>query len=242
MNILVVNDDSINSVGLKLLVQAASQFGTVYVSAPLYEQSAKSAGITIKGPVTIKKGYNIPFSKEAIAVDGTPADSLRAGLKLFNVEFGLVLSGINEGINIASDIQYSGTVAGAFEASLFKIPAIAFSAHDIELEYIFDETVKLLDEIINHELYLDTDILNVNYPDKSFSKPLGVKLTSQGKRLQLMEYKESTKPDLYNLIYTTLNYKEEENSDINAFNDGYISVTPLKFDRTDYDKLKRILK
>ena len=242
MKILVVNDDGINALGIKILAKAASQFGQVYVSAPLNEQSAKSASISIKGPVVIKKDFNIPFAQKAIAIDGSPADAVRAGLDLFNVEFDLVLAGINNGMNIASDIQYSGTVAAAFEAAIFGIPGIAFSAHNLEHEYIFDETVKLLDEIITHQLYLETDILNINYPNESFLKPLGVKITKQGKRLQITSFKPHVKLDNYHLSYSTLNYVEERESDIIAFNDGFVSITPLKIDRTDHEKFLKIFK
>lgn len=242
MNILIVNDDGINALGIEILTKAASQFGICYVAAPLYEQSAKSASITIKGPVIIKDNFKISYAHKAIAIDGSPSDAVRAGLKFFEVDFDLVLSGINNGVNIASDIQYSGTVAAAFEAAIFGVPGIAFSAHDINLEYVFDETVKLLDEIINYQLYLETDILNINYPHRSILKPKGVKITKQGKRLQVTSFKPHTKKDHYHLTYSTINYLEHENSDYNAFNDGFVSITPLKIDRTDHKKFDKIFK
>lgn len=242
MNILVVNDDGIDAYGLSVLVKAASHHGTVYVSAPKEGQSAKSAAITIKGPIEIEEIEPLFASIRSIAVDGTPSDALRAGLKIFDVEFDLVLSGINHGFNLARDIHYSGTVAAAFEASLFGIPAMAFSVADASLPYIYDETVKLLDELIENELYKGTALLNINYPHPSFKKVLGTRITTLGKRIQHLEYVKTDKLNLYNLSHSNINVKEDESSDIRAYEEGYVSITPLKFDRTDYQKIEKTLK
>lgn len=240
MNILVVNDDGIKAEGIKILVKAASHFGTVYVAAPKEQQSAKSASITIKGPMEIEEVEPLFTSVRSIQVTGTPADSLKAGLKLFDQEFDLVLSGINHGVNLATDIHYSGTVAAAFEASLYGIPAIAFSAPDIKLPYLYDETVKLLDEIIESELYKQTAVLNINFPHVSHKKVLGTRITKMGQRIQFLEFIKSDKPNLYHLHSSDIQFKEDENSDMTAYHDGYVSITPLQFDRTDYKKIKAI--
>jgi len=240
MNILIVNDDGIGKEGLNTLVKAASYFGQVYVAAPKYQQSAMSASITIKGPIEIEEITPIYGSRRTVVVTGTPVDTLRAGLKVFDQEFDLVLSGINHGPNLATDVHYSGTVAAAYEAAINQIPAIAFSAHDINLEYVYDETVKILDEIIESQVYKKAFVLNINYPHKSFKKVQGVKITKLGMRIQHIEYVKSDKPNIYNFSYSMINYKEDDDSDIEAFNQGYVSITPLKFDRTDFDAIKRM--
>lgn len=242
MNILVVNDDGIDANGLHLLTKAASYHGNVYVSAPKVQQSAKSASITYMGQIEVEEITPIFGSVRTIVVDGTPADCVRLGLKIFEQEFDLVLSGINHGVNLAIDVQYSGTVAAAFEAAIMGFSAIAFSAADIGLPYIFDETVKLLDEIISNKLYKDTDILNVNYPHQSFKKVLGTRITKMGLRIQHSEYVKSDKPNLYRIMSSNIFVKEDELSDMTAFDQGYVSITPLKLDRTDYVKIDKLFK
>lgn len=241
MNILIVNDDGVFAEGLSILVKAASHHGNVYVAAPKNEQSAKGSSITIKGPIMIEEIEPLFGSTRTIMIDGTPSDAVRAGVKIFDQEFDLVLSGVNNGVNLATDVHYSGTVSAAFEASLMGFHAIAFSAHDINLPYIYDETVKLLDEIIENQLYKGTAVLNINYPHQMFKKVLGTKITKLGLRIQRSEYVKSDKPNLYHLVGSSINFKEDELSDMAAFNEGYVSITPLQFDRTDYKKIKTTL-
>ncbi|VEU82383.1 5'/3'-nucleotidase SurE [Acholeplasma hippikon] len=240
MNILVVNDDGIEAEGIKILVKAASHFGSVFVAAPKYQQSAMSAAISYKGTMEIEEVEPLFASARSIAVTGTPADCIKAGLKLFDQEFDLVLSGINHGVNLAKDIQYSGTVAAAMEASIYGIPAIAFSAPDIKVPYLYDETVKLLDELIETELYKNTGILNVNFPHTSFKKVQGIRVTKLGQRLQYSELMKTDKPNVYRLHASDVHFKEDEDSDMTAYYEGYVSITPMQFDRTDYKKLKNI--
>jgi 5'-nucleotidase len=121
MNILVVNDDGYQAEGLGILVRALAPFGNVYVSAPKDHQSAKSHAITIKSRIETFITEPIFGSVATLVVDGMPADATRLGLKVFNVDFDLVVSGINYGMNIAKDVLYSGTVAAALEAKVFGI-------------------------------------------------------------------------------------------------------------------------
>lgn len=241
MNILVVNDDSIHAEGIALLTKAASYYGNVFVAAPKHGQSAKSAAISIKGQIEITEVEPLFGSVRTIMVDGTPVDCVRAGMKIFDTEFDLILSGINHGVNLATDVHYSGTVAAAFEAKLYGVPAIAFSAANIELPYIYDETVKLLDELIENNLYQNTGILNVNYPAVQFKKVLGTRITKLGQRIQHSEFIKSDKPNLYHIHGSSIMFKEDEDSDITAYNEGYVSITPLQFDRTDLVKIKSIM-
>lgn len=184
-----------------------------------------------------------PFlgATRTVSISGTPADCVRAALKIFDVEMDLVVSGINYGPNLATDILYSGTIAAAFEAAISKVPAIALSAAALpEIPYLYDETVKILDEIIERQLYLKAQVLNINFPHGSFKKPLGVRLATQGKRIQHHTYIKTDKPHIYRLGYSEINFQEEDNSDIKLHREGYITITPLKVDRTDYESLKSI--
>ncbi|MDY0278585.1 MAG: 5'/3'-nucleotidase SurE, partial [Acholeplasma sp.] len=178
-----------------------------------------------------------------LAVYGTPADSVRAGLKLFNVEFDLVVSGINDGPNLARDILYSGTVGAAQEAKIQGVNAIAISADSLNIEYIYDETIKTLDEVIESEVYDFDGILNINFPRFNFEKPKGVLFTRQGRRYFHTELvKKSNHEDKYYLKGSISQFDEEEISDVWAYDNGYISITPLTLDRTNEEMLKMLSK
>jgi len=241
MNILVVNDDGYQADGLGILVRALSPFGNVYVSAPKDHQSAKSQAITIRSRIETFMTEPIFGSTATLVVDGTPADATRLGLKVFNVDFDLVISGINYGQNIATDILYSGTVAAAIEAKVLGVDAIAISAHNTHLPYLYDETIKLMDEIIEAKLYEGPGILNINFPRDTFARPKGVKITQMGQRLQHAEFIKSERPDVYHIKSSIISYQENEDSDVTAFDEGYVSITPLTINRTDFNRIKEIL-
>ena len=130
MKILVCNDDGIGSEGIFQLADALSEIGDVTVIAPISEQSAVGHSITMKVPLRYNK-YNIRNKFTGFAVDGTPADCVKFGIKnLLNEVPDVVVSGINHGANTAISIIYSGTVSAAREAAIMDCPAIAFSITD----------------------------------------------------------------------------------------------------------------
>lgn len=241
MNILVVNDDGYQAEGLKILVSALAPFGNVYVSAPKDHQSAKSHAITIRSRIETFMTDPIFGSNGTLVVDGTPADATRLGLKVYNIDFDLVVSGINYGQNIAKDILYSGTVAAALEAKVLGVDAIAISAPHPRLPYLYDETIKLMDEIIESKLYEGDSILNINFPRETFARPKGVKITEMGKRMQHAEFIKSERPDIFHIKSSIISYQEPVDSDVVAFDEGYISITPIMINRTDYARIKKIL-
>lgn len=241
MNILVVNDDGYQAEGLGILVRALAPFGNIYVSAPKEHQSAKSHAITIKSRIETFITEPIFGSTATLVVDGTPADATRLGLKVFNVDFDLVVSGINYGMNIARDILYSGTVAAAMEAKILGVDAIAISAPNTKLPYLYDETIKLMDEIIETKLYEGPGILNINFPKENHVRPKGVKITSMGNRLQHAEFVKSERPDIFHIKSSVINYQETDVSDVQAYDEGFISITPLMIDRTDFKWFKKIM-
>lgn len=241
MNILVVNDDGYQAEGLGILVRALTPFGNVYVSAPKTHQSAKSHAITIKSRIETFVTEPIFGSRATLVVDGTPADAVRLGVKVFDIDFDLVVAGINYGANIAKDILYSGTVAAALEAKILGIDAIAISAANTSLEYLYDETIKLFDEILETEIYKNDGILNINFPKDIYSRPKGVKITSQGLRLQHAEFVKSEKADIFHIKGSIINYQEQPDSDVLAYDEGYVSITPIKIDRTDYKRIKELM-
>ncbi len=128
MNILVTNDDGIYSQGLKVLVDEASSFGDVYVAAPMEEKSACNHGITVRSLIKIYKKSLYDLAVESYGIEGTPADCVKIA-KQFLIEgkIDLVLSGVNRGANLGTDVIYSGTVAGATEGYINGIGSIVFS-------------------------------------------------------------------------------------------------------------------
>lgn len=243
MNILIVNDDGINSIGLEILTRALTPHGKIYVSAPAFEQSGASHMISLTQAIKVEDAPLIPGSLKTIQVHGSPADATRSAISLFNVEFDLVVSGINNGPNIARDVMYSGTVGAAKEAKLYGINAIAISADNLDLDYLYDETIKTLDEIITNKYYDFDGILNVNFPDQQFQKPKGVTFTKQGRRYYHSELIPKLNEDnVYYLKGSLTRFSEEEDSDVYAFENGYISITPLRFDRTDDLMLEKLNK
>ncbi|HHT55964.1 MAG TPA: 5'/3'-nucleotidase SurE [Acholeplasma sp.] len=241
MNILIVNDDGIESEGIKILARALTPHGKLYVAAPANEQSGKSQSISLTQTLKIEDTDLIPGTMRTIKVYGSPADAVRAGLSLFNVEFDLVVSGINNGANIAKDILYSGTVGSAKEAKIYGINAIAFSADNLDLDYLYDETIKTIDEIIENKLYEFDGILNVNFPRFTFEKPKGVIFTKQGERYYHSEFiKKTSSENEYYLKGSITNFNEDEDTDVWAYNNGYISITPLTLDNTNYKILRKL--
>ena len=137
MNILITNDDGINAEGIKILSEAISKIANTYVVAPDSQRSASGHGITLDKPILINDEF-IAENIKAYSTSGTPADCVKVGIRaiLKDVEIDLVLSGINNGPNLGTDVIYSGTVAAAVEGLVENKPSIALSynSYDISTE------------------------------------------------------------------------------------------------------------
>ncbi len=163
MRILITNDDSITSPVLLPLAKWAQKLGEVTVFAPKVEQSGKSHGIEIHKAFEVKK-YDLCPGIEAYTVDSTPADCVRIAILGMHRQFDLVISGINNGLNIGLDISYSGTVGAIMEAACLGVPAIAISTQPGS----FDHAISQLDNVhaffLRHSLMAKNDLYNVNIP------------------------------------------------------------------------------
>ena len=176
MNILIVNDDSIDSPGIALLAQAAGEFGRVWVVAPDAQCSAMSQKVTIRGSLTAKPVENFPANVEgAYRVTGSPADCVRVALDcLLEERPDYVFSGINDGYNVGYDIAYSGTVGAAMEAVMNGVPAIAFSnAFQASLDTPRAYIRPVLAELLQAGLGCG-EIWNVNFPDRAPQDVAGI--------------------------------------------------------------------
>lgn len=236
MRILVTNDDGIFSEGLKLLAEELAEIGDVVVVAPDREQSASSHSLTLHRPLRIQKVRPHWFT-----VDGTPADCVSLAIQglLKEERPDLVVSGINFGPNLGNDVTYSGTVSAAFEASLQGLPALAFSL-EIEEGFSFDTAARLahdlVAELVGRALPSDL-LLNVNIPSQD---PRGVRWTRLGNRRYKQTVVEKTDPKgrKYYWIAGTPEWEHETGTDHAALIAGYVSVTPLHLDLTDYRELE----
>lgn len=243
VRILISNDDGINSKGLHKLHEALSKLGEVFVVAPDRDQSAVSHSLSLYRPLRLDE-----IADHVYTVDGTPTDCINLAINgiLHDHKPDLVVSGINKGENLGDDITYSGTVSAAMEGTLLGVPSIAISLVGRD-EYNFDAAceycLKLSQYVLKNKLPKDT-LLNVNVPAVAKAKIKGIMITRQGKRLYEEPVVEKTDPrgrKYYWIGGDALDFIHIDNSDIVAVNEGYVSVTPIKLDLTDFnfiDKLK----
>lgn len=242
MKILVSNDDGINSEGLDSLAISLRELGEVVVVAPDRDQSAASHSLSLHRPLRIER-----ISESIYSVDGTPTDCINLAVNglLKDERPDLIVSGINKAANLGDDITYSGTVSAAIEGTLLKIPSMAISL-DAKENFKF-ETAKHYAQIISKYVLEnglpDDTLLNINVPNLDLGKVKGIKVTKQGKRLYDEAVVEKTDPrgkEYYWIGGNELGYVDIKNSDIVSVIEGYVSVTPIKLDLTDYNYLSRL--
>jgi len=235
--ILVTNDDGINAPGLEAMIDIATQLSQdVWVVAPEYNQSGAGHSLSLTHPVRARQ-----LTETKYALEGTPTDCVLFAVKhlLKDRKPDIVLSGVNRGGNMSDDVTYSGTIAGAMEGCLLGIPSIAFS-----LAYAHPHPVKWGTatahgaDVARRVLEMDWPrnvLINVNFPDVVTASVKGTKVTRQGVRGFGGTVIERTDPrgNLYYWIgYTPGEHEVDEESDLHAVRNGYISVTPLHLDLT----------
>ncbi|MFO7261558.1 MAG: 5'/3'-nucleotidase SurE [bacterium] len=242
MQILVTNDDGYLASGLRTLVRAASRLGTVHVVAPDREQSATSHSLTLHYPLrvrTTEDGMRV--------VDGTPTDCVMLAVgDILGQRPDVVLSGVNHGANLGDDVLYSGTVAAAMEATILGIPAVAISYAGRDVERIpewEDVLVRLLEQLIVRDDFPPETLLNVNLPPVGPDRVAGVRVTTLGRRAyveSLTRAKDPSGREYYWIGGGESRWWGGPDSDFRAVHSGYVSVTPLHLDLTNYRLLEGI--
>lgn len=223
MNIVLTNDDGINSIGLKKLEIVLKKYGNVFVVAPSTQQSAKGCATTAFLGLKATK-----IDNSHIAVDGTPVDCVEVACALLNKKIDLIVSGCNNGHNLGIDIMYSGTCGACFQASLAKVPSIAFSCKNSDYFDLIEVLApQVLDYIFNNNLLNESYYFNVNFPTtKQIS---GIKLT----KIFAPVYEEyfpvsfTSFDDTIIIDRKRLTSSKDSIFDEVAVENGYISVTPL---------------
>src|SRR5438132_9012543 len=238
--ILVTNDDGIHSDGLTTLERALRQIGDVYVVAPAAEMSGASHSLTLARPLRIREIDNRHWT-----LDGTPTDCVTLALhKILPEEErpDLCVSGINHGGNLGDDATYSGTVAGALEATILGVPGIAVSLVARE-NFDFTEAARVavlsVKKVLAEGLPEGT-LLNINVP---LGEVKGVRVTRQGiknARPVITEHIDPRGKPYFWIGEQYFRSNAEDGTDYRAIEDGYISVTPLKSDMTDHRALTAI--
>ena len=234
--ILVTNDDGVRSEGIHALAEALRPLGDVVIVAPHVEASAIGHALTLRRPLRMEQ-----VGEGVFEVDGTPTDCVNIGVTtILRTLPDLVLSGINKGFNLGDDITYSGTVAGAMEGALLGVPSIAVSLERTPGSYDFGPSASAAAAIAAHVLREGLPartFLNLNVPP---GRPKGFRLTVQAKRNHVTTVDERLDPrgkPYYWIEEGQNDWEPHDRSDYQAVRDGYVSVTPLQFDLTDYSAL-----
>ncbi len=238
--ILVTNDDGIHSAGIIALAEALEAVGEVIVVAPAFEMSAASHSLTLTRPLRIEQ-----LDERHYSIDGTPTDCVTLAMShiLKDSLPDLVVSGINKGGNLGDDVSYSGTVAGALEASIYGLPGIAMSLVkrvDFDFGPAAQLAAQLAERVLGNGLPRGT-LLNVNVPP---GPVLGVRITRQGTKIIKPTIIEGTDPrqrKYYWIGEESLTWNEEAGTDYEAVRQGLVSITPLRNDMTDYKVLDEII-
>jgi 5'-nucleotidase len=238
--ILLTNDDGIFSDGLVKLEEALGEVGEVYTVAPASEMSGASHSLTLARPLRIRR-----IDERHWTVDGTPTDCVTLALnKILSVEElpDICVSGINHGGNLGDDATYSGTVAGALEATILGVPGLAFSLVARE-HFDFTEAARFALTAVRKALterLPEGTLLNINIPPGAIK---GVRVTRQGLKNARPVISEHIDPRGKPYFWIGEEYfssSSEDGTDYHAIEQGFVSVTPLRSDMTDHRALTAI--
>lgn len=236
MNVLVVNDDGIFSEGIKALADFLSKEHNVLVLAPDGNRSAFSHSLSIYKDIILKE-EKISDNYKAFSLSGTPADCVKFALHEFKeYNFDMVCTGINKGHNLGSDTVYSGTISAGLEGNFFGLKSIAFSnvAHS---DCDFSQNVKTISKIFEQLVKLTSTeyTLNVNLPN---CEEKGVKIAPLGIQLYTDNY-QKVREGVYQLVGEPTSYLSSDCCDVAYSRQGYVTVTPILYDKTDYKMIEK---
>jgi 5'-nucleotidase len=245
MNILLTNDDGIYADGLWALYEKLVPRHPVTVVAPDRERSAVGHGITLHQPLRAAK-ITVNNGCQGYAVNGTPVDCVKISfMELLDMKPDMVISGINPGANVGVNINYSGTVAAAKEATLYKVPAISVSIQGYNVSAYTDAalfTAALAENVYEKGLPFGT-FLNVNIPDIPKNKIKGVRISRQETTFynEFVEKRVDPRNQPYYWHGTdSKTFFNSPESDGTALNENFISITPIQCDATDYTMIEEL--
>lgn len=246
--IFVTNDDGIFSKGIKSLVEVVSSFGDVVIIAPDKPQSGMGHAITLNQPLRLNTD-TIFNQHESYTCTGTPVDCVKLGIyEIMKRKPDLLVSGINHGENISTNVLYSGTMSAAVEGAMENIPSIGFSLCDFDADADFSGAQKITEEVVNLVLknnFPSNICLNVNIPKIKKNELKGIKIARQANAF--WEDRFDKRYDQFNKPYYWLtgkfgNHDHGEDTDIFALSQGYASIVPTQFDMTAYSTMNELKK
>ncbi len=244
--ILVTNDDSIFSKGIRSLINAVKSIGDVVVVAPDSPQSGMGHAITINDPLRLDK-TDFLEDIEAYSCSGTPVDCVKLGIsEVMHRKPDLIVSGINHGANTATNVLYSGTMSAAIEGAMEGIPSIGFSLDSFDSQADFSVAMKIVEIVVRETLengIPEGNCLNVNIPDVSADDIVGIKVCRQANAY--WEDRFDQRLDQHNRTYYWLtgdfkDQKEQTDTDVYWISKGYATIVPTQFDMTSYSIMKEI--
>jgi len=248
LKILISNDDGIHAKGIKVLAERLSREpeNDVYVVAPDRERSATGHSLTLHKPLRTELIEMPGKVKSAWSTTGTPSDCVKLAItELLPTKPDMVISGINNGPNLGSEILYSGTVAAAMEGAFLGIPSVAVSLQWGEQRH-FDVAAEVLARLVKvfPKAHLESrSLLNVNIPNVPLAEIAGVRLTEVGVRGYEDYFEKRTDPRgriYYWLAGTAIEEGEAETTDAWAILNKFVSITPVAFNFTDHAALKKL--
>lgn len=234
MRILVVNDDGIHAAGIVCLAELSKEFGEVWVVAPMNQCSAMSHKISVHGNMKIQEEADFPVEGvHAYSVDGTPADCVKAGIRVIMPEKpDIIFSGVNNGYNVGYDIAYSGTVGAAMDGLLHGVPAIAYSTKmKSDLANVRKYFSIVTRGILEQEETL-TEVWNVNFPGCEPEEIQGILWDRTPAASEYYLDHVHVEENEEGLFFRYVNIEEcidkTEGTDIHALNHNCISIGKLK--------------
>ncbi len=240
MRILLTNDDGIHARGINALLKELCSMAEIYVVAPDRERSGTGHSITVFEPIKASR-VKLPGVKAGWVIAGTPVDCVKLAVaRLIREELDLVVSGINHGPNLGTDVLYSGTVSAAAEGVIMGVPSIAVSlnSHSDKMDFDFAARFvrKAIKTVMKKGMEKDT-LLNINIPFLPPQEIKGMRISSLGVRNYNNLFEERQDPrgnTYYWLGGGVVKEEQKEDSDVLAVQEGYISITPIHLDLTDY--------
>lgn len=238
--ILITNDDGYHSEGINALENALKEIGDCYVVAPASEMSGASHSLTLSRPLRIRQ-----IDERHWTVDGTPTDCVTLALNQIltpDLLPDICASGINPGANLGDDATYSGTIAGALEATILGVPGLAFSLVN-NRNYDYTESAKVAKQMTEKALKEGLPkgtLLNVNIPK---GVPRGICVTKQGfknARPVISEHIDPRGKLYYWIGEVRSGFHAEGGTDFEAIDEGYVSVTPMRSDLTNHDVIEKL--
>jgi 5'-nucleotidase len=249
MRILITNDDGIHAPGLEVLQTIALELSRdVWVVAPETDQSGAAHSLTLHEPLRLRQ-----LGERTFAVKGTPTDCVIMGVRhiMNGQKPDLVLSGVNQGHNIADDVTYSGTIAGAIEGTLLGIPSMALSLAcnaDRSVPARWETAIAHGPGLIRKLLqasWPEGILLNLNFPDREPAAVAGVEITAQGRRdqdyLRIVDRMDARGKPYFWFGFNAYSAEPEKGTDLWALREGRISVTPLCLNLTHAETCRKLM-